>query len=118
VSVPFEVDTDTQMQLEISERINDAPTAQTYYEAARYLQETDQEAKRALDYLKKAINLGGDTYYYHRVKSLVEADLGNYKAAIQSAKKSLAIAAKLEKDEFVRMNKKNIKIWETLLAKK
>ena len=118
VSIPFHVDTHAQMELEIAKQIKENPTAQTYYEAARYLQEQNKDFKRALGYLNKALEIGGDTYYFHRVKSLVEAELGDYSAAIKSAKKSLEIASELEKDEFVRMNEKNIKKWQTMLSGK
>ncbi|MGW9685690.1 DUF2911 domain-containing protein [Flagellimonas sp. 2504JD1-5] len=115
VAIPFEVDTHAQMQLEIVKQIVENPTAQTYYEAARYLQEQDMDYQRALNYLSKALELGGDTYYFHRVKSLVEAKLGDYRSAIKSAKKSLKIADGLGKDEFVRMNQKNIDVWKKQL---
>lgn len=111
ISIPIIVDTHTQMMYEILKQIKDNPTAQTYYEAARYLQEQGKEYRMALDFLQKAIEIGGDTYYFHRVKSLVEAALGDYTSAIRSAEKSLKIAEELEKDEFVRMNKKNIRVW-------
>ena len=117
VTIPFSVDTHGHMELEIAKQLKENPTAQTYYEAARYLQEQGKDFKRALNYLNTALELGGDTYYFHRIKSLVEAELGDYKAAISSSKKSLKIASELEKDEFVRMNTANIKKWETLLKK-
>ncbi|WP_136468362.1 DUF2911 domain-containing protein [Flagellimonas onchidii] len=115
VVIPFEVDTHSLMKKEILKQIEENPTAQTYYESARYLQEQGIEYERALVYLEKALQLGGDTYYFHRVKSLVEAQLGDYKSAINSAEKSLKIADSLGKDEFVRMNRKNIKAWKELL---
>ncbi len=115
VVIPFEVDTHSLMKKEILKQIEENPTAQTYYEAARYLQEQGIEYERALVYLEKALQLGGDTYYFHRVKSLVEAQLGDYKSAINSAEKSLEIADSLGKDEFVRMNRKNIKAWKEFL---
>ena len=115
VAIPIAVDTDGKMEIEIAKQIKENPTAQTYYEAARYLQEQGKEYQRALIYLKKAIELGGDTYYFHRVKSLVEAELGDYKNAINSAEKSLQLSAELDKDEFVRMNQKNILKWKAIL---
>ncbi|WP_236640931.1 DUF2911 domain-containing protein [Flagellimonas alvinocaridis] len=113
--IPFKVDTHAQMETEIREQLAKNPTAQTYYEAARYLQEQGKDYPRALDYLNKALELGGDTYYFHRVKSLVLAKMGDYASAIQSAEKSLKISSELEKDEFVRMNEANIKEWSTLV---
>lgn len=117
VTIPFHVNTAAQMEAEITKQLLENPTAQTYYEAGRYLQEQQIDAPRALNYLDKALELGGDTYYFHRVKSLVEAQLGDYSNAIKSAKKSLALATQLEKDEFVRLNEKNIKKWEAILSK-
>ncbi|MGB5377986.1 MAG: hypothetical protein WBN26_08370, partial [Muriicola sp.] len=58
--------------------------------------------------------LGGDTYYYYRVKSLVEAAIKNYSAAIVSAQRSLTLAQAEGKDEFVRMNQENIARWKEL----
>ena len=118
VSIPFKVDTHAQIETEIAKQLAENPTAQTYYEAARYLQEQGKNFERALSYLKKALELGGDTYYFHRVKSLVEAELGDYASAIESAQKSLEIADQLEKDEFVRMNQANIDQWKKLLEKR
>ena len=116
VTIPFQVDTEAQMETEIALKLKENPTAQTYYEAARYLQEQQKDPERAMGYVNKALELGGDTYYFHRVKSLIEADMGNYSAAIASAQKSLTIASELGKDEFVRMNEKNIIRWEKLIS--
>lgn len=115
VTIPISIDTHTQMMYRILKEIEKNPTAQTYYEAARYLQEQNKEYPMALKYLNKALEIGGDTYYFHRVKSLVEAELGDYPSAIQSAEKSLKISKELEKDEFVRMNEKNIELWKKRL---
>ncbi len=117
ISIPLKVDTHAQMLKEINEELTDNPTAQSYYEAARYLQEQGADYETSLVYLNKAIQLEGDTYYFHRVKSLVEAALLQYDAAIRSAKKSLELAEKQGKDEFVRMNQKNIEAWNILKQK-
>lgn len=115
ISIPIRIDTHTQMLAEIQTKIKENPSAQTYYEAARYLQEQGKDYPTALNYLKKALKLGGDTYYFHRVKSLIEAALGDYTSAIKSAEKSKELSQKEEKDEFVRMNEKNIKAWKKLV---
>ncbi len=118
VVIPISVDTHSLMLKEIEIKLGDNPSAQTYYESARYLQEWGTDYRTALAYLNKAITLGGDTYYFYRVKSLVEAALKDYGAAITSAKKSLELASAQEKDEFVRMNQKNIDFWEAQLKLK
>ena len=114
VSIPLVVNTQKVMMQAIEKSLVGNPSAQTYYEAARYLQEEGIESARALNYLEKAIAIGGDTYYFYRVKSLVEASVKNYKGAITSAQRSLVLARAEGKDEFVRMNQVNITRWKKL----
>lgn len=111
ISIPIEVDTRAIMEARISRSLADNPGAQTYYEAARYYQEEGMYHERALEYLDTAIALDGDTYYYHRVRSLVLAAMERYDDAIRAAERSRDLAAAEGKDEFVRMNEKNIKTW-------
>lgn len=114
VKIPITVDTKAVMESNIQEKLKDNPTAQTYYEIARYYQEQGINLALALDYVNTALEVGGDTYYFYRVKSLIQADLRNYKAAIQAANKSMSLANALGKDEFVRMNRKAILQWQLL----
>ncbi len=115
ITIPITVDTHAAMKEEISRKLADNPSAQTYYEAARYLQEQGKDYQTALEYLNKALEIGGDTYYFHRVKSLVEAALGDFSSAVVSAQNSLELASAQGKDEFVRMNQKNIDDWKAVL---
>ncbi|MDC6351904.1 DUF2911 domain-containing protein [Zeaxanthinibacter sp. PT1] len=114
VSIPIKTDTHSRMLRQIDAALGGNPTAQTYYEAGRYLQEQQKDLSTALQYLENAIEMGGDTYYFYRVKSLVQAALGKYSQAIISAKRSMELAAAEGKDEFVRMNRANIANWEKL----
>lgn len=110
--IPIEVDTQKQMMAEIASQIESNPSPQTYYEAARYYQEQGLEPEKALQLVNKALELGGDTYYFHRVKSILQASLGDYEAAIASAQMSLRLAQAQDKDEFVRLNLRNIGRWK------
>lgn len=113
---PITVDTRSAMEAEIERALSQAPTAQTYYEAARYLQESGRDTERALEYVDRALELGGDTYYFHRVRSLLLARKGDLKEAIRAAARSLELARAEGKDEFVRMNQRNIELWKNQLA--
>lgn len=104
-------DTRKKMMQEIDSKIKSNPSAATYYESARYFQEEGVFPQRARDYLVKAHQLAGDTYYIHRVWALVEGQLGNFKEAIAHATRSKELAAIEGKDEFVRMNEKSIAEW-------
>ena len=118
IRVPIVVDTHSIMLAEIEKQLQKNPSAQTYYESARFLKEQGKDYKTALNYVNEAIVKGDDTYYFYRVKSLIEAALNNYKAAVISAEKSLMLAEKEGKDEFVRMNQKNIDIWNKKIRNK
>lgn len=111
----LEFDTQKNMLKEIQSKVKTNPTADTYYESARYLQEEAIKPLLAKEYLEKAHQLAGDKYYIHRIWSLVEAQLGNYLDAIRHANQSKELAAKEGKDEFVRMNEKSIGEWKLKL---
>ena len=117
VSIPIHIDTELIMQAQIEEKLLNSPTAQTYYEIARYYQEQGVYEVKALGYIDMALNLGGNTYYFHRVRSLLLADLEKYSEAIKAAEMSLKLASKENKDEFVRLNANNIKDWKMILLK-
>ncbi|MBT8183634.1 MAG: DUF2911 domain-containing protein, partial [Eudoraea sp.] len=51
IRIPIKVPTDDLMMQRIKEKLRDAPGAQTYYEAARYLQEQQKDHTTALGYL-------------------------------------------------------------------
>lgn len=117
VSIPIHIDTESIMQAQIEEKLLNSPTAQTYYEIARYYQEQGVYEVKALGYIDMALNLGGNTYYFHRVRSLLLADLEKYSDAIKAAEISSKLASKENKDEFVRLNANNIKDWKMILLK-
>jgi hypothetical protein len=114
IRIPISTDTRSTMIRVIGQALQTNPAAQTYYEAARYLQEEGLEYVTALEYIDRALELGGDTYYYYRVKSLILAGLGSYPEAVVAASRSKSLAAKEGKDEFVRMNQKNIELWSNM----
>lgn len=115
VSFQVGVFTDKLVMQNIYKQIEENSTATTYYQSARYLQEQGKMQHEALEWLEKAQGLTGDKYYIHRVKSLVQSQLKDYAAAIVSAEKSLELAGAQNKDEFVRMNQKNIDLWREKL---
>ncbi|PHN93108.1 hypothetical protein CSC80_13440 [Maribacter sp. 6B07] len=114
ISIPIHFDTKAIMKVQIADKLSNAPSAQTYYEIARYYQEQNIHTNEAKEYVERAIELGGDTYYFHRVRSLILADLKMFDKAITAAKISMKLAEKEGKDEFVRLNQDNIAYWKAL----
>ncbi|MDF4222413.1 DUF2911 domain-containing protein [Maribacter sp. M208] len=117
ITIPLLFDTNSIMQEQIDEMLSTEPTAQTYYEIARYYQEQGMKPKEALGFVDKAIKMDGDTYFFHRVRSLLLADLKKYKEAIKASEISMKLAEKQGKDEFVRLNKNDIYSWKALQTK-
>ncbi|CAG2533310.1 Protein of unknown function (DUF2911) [Maribacter dokdonensis] len=114
ISIPIHFDTKAIMKVQIADKLSNAPNAQTYYEIARYYQEQNIHTNEAKEYVERAIELGGDTYYFHKVRSLILADLKMFDEAITAAKISMKLAEKEGKDEFVRLNQDNIAYWKAL----
>jgi hypothetical protein len=111
IRIPIALHTHSLMMKQIKKELAINPSAASYYQAARYLQEQNINSKQALQWLKKAETLEGPKYYISRVRSLLYASQEHYKKAIEAAKNSLQMAKALGKDEFVRINEENIKNW-------
>jgi hypothetical protein len=114
-SIPLTFNTRAIMLEEINRQIKNNPTADTYYQSGRYLQESGIQYEQARSYLVKANELAPDKYYIHRVWALVEAGLGNYSKAIELARQSAFLATREGKDEFVRMNERSVEDWKKLV---
>lgn len=115
VTCQIEVFTDEHVMADIAEQMEKNPSRDTYYQAARYLQEQGKEQQNALSYLDRAEIIGGPTYYIYRVRALVLAQLERYEEAIQAAEESKILANMERKDEFVRLNEHSIEDWKALI---
>ncbi len=110
-AVKFTVATDETVLSSI-ERTMNGPSAGDYYNAADYYLAEKIELKKALVYIDKAIEMRGDQpFWMIRKKSLIQAELGDYKGAIETAKISLAGAKKAEHANYIRMNEASIEAW-------
>jgi tetratricopeptide (TPR) repeat protein len=65
-----------------------------------------------LSWINKAIELDKDPkFWVYRQKSLIQADLGDYKNAVATAKKALELAEKAGNADHVKLNKDSIEEW-------
>lgn len=89
------------------------PTAGDYYSAASFYLENNKDMAQAYEWIKKAIEVrGGEApFWMLRKQSLIEAELGKTKEAIETAKKSMAGAEKAGNADYVKMNKDSIAKW-------
>lgn len=114
VSVPFKVIEDKKIEAGISKVLN-GPTAADYYRASDYYVNSNGDMKKALEWINKSIELSGDNvpFYFLRKKAIIQANLKDYKGAIETAKLSTESAKKAGNDEYVKMNEASIKEWST-----
>lgn len=112
VSVPFTVPTKSKMQASIDKTLA-GPTANDYYAAADYYYNAKLDMKQALAWMDKYISMkGAETpFYVYRKKALIQAELKDFKGAIETAKISTESAEKAGNKDYVEMNKKSIEEW-------
>lgn len=111
VMVPFAVPT-TQKVLASIEKTMTGPSANDYFAAADFYFKEKKDLQKAREWVTKAVEMrGDDAYWMLRVKALIEAELGDYKAAIETAKKGLAAAEKAKNATNIALNKASIEEW-------
>lgn len=114
VALKFEVPSKKAAMASIA-KVLAGPTAGDYFSAAQYYYQANIDHNKALEFINKAIGMvkpGDDAPFWHlRLKSLIQAKLGDKKGAIETAKLSLAGAQKEKNDDYVKMNNDSIKEW-------
>jgi len=110
VPVKIEVPTDKKVSGSITQ-VMAGPSAGDYYNAARYYREAKKDLNQALVWMNKSVEMGNDKFWVLRQKSLIEADMGNYKAAIATANVSLAKAKEAGNKDYIKMNMDSIEAW-------
>jgi tetratricopeptide (TPR) repeat protein len=87
------------------------PSASDYNSAAAYYRSTGKDLNKALEWSTKAADMNPEAFWMSRQKSLIQADLGDKKGAIETAKKSMEAAEKAGNADYVKMNKESIAEW-------
>ena len=110
-SVAFTVPTKEAVVANINS-VMSGPSAGDYYKAADFYLSQKMELPKALEYINKALEMRGDNpFWYLRRKALIQAELGDYKNAIETAKLSLAAAKEANYEGYIKSNEKSIEEW-------
>lgn len=110
VAFPFAVPTDAKVMANINKTMA-GPSANDYFGAANYYLENKKDLKQALEWATKAVDKNPEAFWILRTKSLIQAELGDKKGAIESAKKGLALSEKTKYDNYTNMFKESLKEW-------
>ncbi len=111
VTLPFKTATKERVTASIKKVMN-GPAAEDYYKAADYYLSQKTNIKTALNYINKALDLKKEKpFWYLRRKALIQAELKDYKGAIETAKLSMAAAKKANYESYVKSNQLSIDEW-------
>lgn len=111
VALKFEVPTQKTAIASIEKALA-GPTAGDYFSSAQFFYQSNGDLTKALTYVNKALELNTDKpFYYYRLKSLIQAKLGDKKGALETAKISLAASILAKNNDYVKMNEDSILEW-------
>jgi hypothetical protein len=111
VGVEFKVPTDAKVSSSI-EKTMAGPGAGDYYAAAVYNLTEGKDLNKAKEWMEKAMSMIKEPRYWQlRQQSLLYAEMGDKKNAIETAKKSLAGAEAAGNADYIKMNKDSLKEW-------
>ncbi|AIG29821.1 DUF2911 domain-containing protein [Flavobacterium psychrophilum] len=111
--VPLKIEVPTQkLTMSSIDKTLSGPSAADYYSSAQYFFQSNGDLNKALSYVNKAYDLNDKKpYWYTRLKSQIQAKLGDKKGAIETAKSSLAGAQAAKNEDYVKMNQDSIADW-------
>ena len=110
-AVKFEVPTKKTAIASIEKALS-GPTASDYFSSAQYYFQSNGDLTKALNYANKALELNPEKpFWYTRLKSLIQAKLGDKKGAIETAKISLVGATEAKNNDYIKMNEDSILEW-------
>lgn len=112
VGVPIEFPTDAMVSATIETAMAGSPKADDYYAAAVYYSSEGKDISKAQEWMDKAMEMTEEPAFWQlRQQSLIQAQAGDKKAAIKTAKSSLEKAKKAGNDDYVKMNTDSLKEW-------
>jgi len=117
ISIKVETDPDAKISEQIK-KVMANPLGQAgnnYFQAASYYYETGKDLKQALEWVTKAAEINKTAFWIVRMKSLIQAKMGDYKMAIESAEASKKLSAEAKNDEWVKMNETSIAEWKKMV---
>lgn len=109
--VDIKVNTDKAVEASIA-KVMAGPSANDYFSAASYYYAEKKDLNKALEWVNTSIEKGNEKYWVLRTKSLIQADLGDKKGAIETATKSLELAKADDNPDYIRMNEASIAEWK------
>lgn len=99
--------------IEIALRDGENKTFRTYKNAASFYLDNNVKPEVALEYAKTSVEMEEHFWNVYTLSEAYAAN-GDYKNAIKYANKSKELSIKANYEPYVKMNEKNIQMWETM----
>jgi len=93
------------------EQVMAGPTKGDYYNAASYYFTAGKDLNKALEWINKATDGPDKKFWQIKRKSEILGALGRKEEAIEAAQMSLELSMKAGNNDYIKMNKDNIKKW-------
>jgi tetratricopeptide (TPR) repeat protein len=109
-SFDVNVEFDAKVMKQIDETLS-GPTAGSYYRAASYYYKNNKDMKKALEWVNKSLEKGGEKYWIVSLKAEIQAANNDFKGAIETANRAIELAKADEDDAYVKKNSDHIAEW-------
>lgn len=110
VAFDINVEFDAKVMKQIDDVIG-GPSAGSYYRAASYYFNNKKDMAKALEWVNKSLEKGGDKYWILTMKAQIQAANNDFKGAVETATKARDMAKADEDDAYVKSNEERIKEW-------
>jgi hypothetical protein len=116
VKFKIEFDVDAKVMTQIEKEMADPEKTHdnNFFAAADYYYNHDKDLNKALVWVNTAIEKRPDAFWMIRLKSQIQAKMGNYKDAIETAKLGIETAKKAGNEQYVKFNQDAIADWEKM----
>jgi hypothetical protein len=114
IKIPLASVVDEKVMEQINTRLINSKEQNTvlFYQAANYYYSTGRNLKQAAAWAMEAEKADKENFYYPNLLQKILADLKDYKAAIQAAKRAVVLGEKKSMTNAVTGLKKRIAEWE------
>jgi hypothetical protein len=79
-----------------------------YFQAANYYYDNNKDLNKALGWVNLAIENNPKAFFMVHTKAKIQMKMKDYKGAIESAEKSMALAKEAKNDDYIQLNEKLI----------
>ncbi len=102
VTIPIEVEIESKVMAQIKEKVIDAsaPSGNDLAAAANFYHQSGKDLKQALTWMDQACKARPEAFWLLHTKATIQKDLGDKKAAIATAKKSIELAKSNKDGDF------------------